>query len=114
MVNIIDKDFATRFQDAVTILETESGYALKRSDAERLMIQVIVSVMQQGAIALDANAQQVFLRSMSGDNLDYYGEMFGVDRLASDPAKATIRFTFTSALLFSITASRLDRNHITA
>jgi phage-related baseplate assembly protein len=98
---IFSLDFNTIFERAKAAFEAKTGYALERFDAERLMLQIFSGeIYNWGSEWLDAS-NQIFLKYMSGQQLDDYGaSMGGTDgaRLASTPATCTVRFNFTATL----------------
>ena len=97
-VRIFDLNFNEIFDDAVAIYQDKTGYTLGRHDAERLMIQIFSGMVHKWGTSWLASSQQNYLEFMTDDNLDYYGDFFGVDRLDSTPARAIVRFEFTSTL----------------
>lgn len=99
-IKFFDESFISRFNDAVTIWQNETGKTLERFDAERLIIQICCGAIQHSLENANINANMVFLRNMTGTMLDDYGaDYFGVSRLASQAAVSVVRFTFTHALL---------------
>jgi len=98
---IFNLNFNSIFERARTAFETTTGYSLERFDAERLMLQIFSSeIYNWGSEWLEAS-KQLFLKYMSGQQLDDYGaSMGGSDgtRLASTPAVCTLKFTFKAVL----------------
>lgn len=97
-VRIFDLDFNQIFDDTIAIYQDMTGYTLGRQDAERLMIQIFSGMVHKWGSAWLQASQQNYLEFMTDDNLDYYGEFFGVARLDSTPAKSIIRFNFVDDL----------------
>jgi len=71
-----------------------TGKWLNPSDVESFIIDLIAYNQTQLEGKINYYRKQNFLRYASGEALDLLGEWLGVVRLAPQPAKTTIRFTF--------------------
>lgn len=94
---IFDVDFNTIFDNAVSDWEAETGFALERFDAERLMLQNFSnSIHYWGNNWLQASAEN-YLPFMTGERLDIYGGI-RAPRLSATPSGAWVKINFVSAL----------------
>lgn len=95
---IFDISLPAIFSDAVDDFQAITGYALERSDAERLMLQNFSnSVYEWGSQWLEASAQNYLEYMTEGAQLDAYGGA-RIPRLLKTPSKVWVRAVFTAEL----------------
>lgn len=102
-VSLPEPNFIARDPQAITAeiiadYELLSGKTLYPAQVERLLIDVIAYRETLLRVGIQEAAKQNLVAFARAPMLDYLGELVGVTRLAAQPARTTLRFTFPAAL----------------
>lgn len=115
--SFIDRDPQAITAEIVAQYEQLTGKTLYPAQVERLLIDVIAYRETLVRIGIQEAAKQNLVAYARAPMLDYLGELVGVTRLPAQPAKTTLRFTFTAALATNLlipTGTRVDGGDGTA
>lgn len=103
MINFIDTDFQTILDGFIAAFEAQAGTSVPATGLLRSLINVYgYREVMLRILANDAAAQSL-VQYASGDNLDLVGDLWGVDRLATQAAVCNVRFTWASAIAVDYT-----------
>jgi len=96
-INFVDTDSGKILNDLIKQFETALGQTFYPGDERRIFLQQLAQVIVGLKNDINQSARQNLLRYASGDKLDAIGELYNTPRILAQKAKATIRFTLSSA-----------------
>lgn len=102
-LKIFTESFQERFNDAVAIWENITGETLKDAAPERIIIQVLCSMLQNAGINHNIAFKENFLQNMSNNQLDAYGDQINLPRRATTPAVSNVRLDFSTSFPSGLT-----------
>lgn len=96
-IDFAAKDVSQIEADVITTYEAIAGRTLAPGDPVRLFLQAIAALIAQQRVLIDYAAKQNLLTYASGDYLDHIGALVRTERIPSQPAVTTLRFTLAAA-----------------
>ncbi|HSA05863.1 MAG TPA: baseplate J/gp47 family protein [Candidatus Gastranaerophilales bacterium] len=100
--NFIDRDVDAITREWIALYEEKTGKTLQPAQIERILIDVGVYRENLLRIKIQETAKQNLVNYASYPVLDYLGELVGVYRIPSKPAKTTIRFNMLETQTFNV------------
>lgn len=94
--SFIDREPSAILAEAVSLYEAELGRTLYPAQAERLVLNGVVSIELLILEKMQRAMEQMLVSFASAPALDYLGELVGVTRLSAQGAGCTIEFTLVS------------------
>ncbi|GAB4212684.1 MAG: baseplate J/gp47 family protein [Synechococcales cyanobacterium] len=94
----IDRDPVAITAEMIALWQSLTGKELLPAQPERLLIDLLAYRETLLRFAIQDAAKQNLLSYARGVNLDYLGELLGVERLPPQPALTTLRFTLDPIL----------------
>jgi len=100
--NFIDRDPQTITAEIVAQYESLTGKTLYPAQVERLLIDVMAYRETMVRIGIQEAAKQCLVAYARAPMLDYLGELVGVTRLPTQPAKTRLHFALEASLATDI------------
>lgn len=107
--HFIDRDPEAITREIIAAYEAETGRTLQPAQVERLIADMVAYRESLTRIAAQEVGKQNLLSYARFPMLDHLGELVGVERLAAQAARTTLRFSLSAAQAFDVTVPQGTR-----
>lgn len=110
-LNFLDETLEETFLKSKKIIEDSLGRKLERADPILLLLKTLLAIIFQLKMLLDETAKQNLLYYAKGENLEHFGILVGVNRLAESAAHTAVEVKLSAPRAVPIIISAGTRIH---